>query len=151
MPRYLSKEKLEELKKELAKFKTAKRIEVAERLKRAKEFGDLSENSEYAEAREEQENVELRISELEEIIKNAVIFKKGKGRATVGIGSTVEVKKNNETKKFVIVGSDEARPEQGLISNESPLGAMLIGKKQGDVFSLTTRAGEIRYKIVRIE
>lgn len=148
---YLSFEKLEELKKELAELKTTKRMEIAERLKRAKEFGDLSENAEYIEAREEQERVESRIYELEDIIKNAVIIKKQKNRGVVDIGSTVEVEKNGERRRFVIVGSKEAKPEDGLISNESLLGAMLIGKKVGSEFTLKTPAGESRYKIVKIE
>ena len=148
---YLSPEKLEEIKKELAELKTAKRMEIAERLKRAKEFGDLSENAEYIEAREEQERVESRIYELEDVVKNVVIIKKRKSRGVIEIGSAIELKKNGESCRFVIVGSKEAKPEKGLISNESLLGTMLIGKKVGDEFTLKTRSGESRYKIVKIE
>jgi len=148
---YLSREKLEELKQKLAELKTVKRMEIAERLKRAKEFGDLSENAEYITVREEQERMESEIYELEEIIKNVVIIKKQKNSDTVGVGSSVEVQKNGERRRFIIVGSKEAKPEDGFISNESLLGAALIGKKVGDEFVFKTRAGESRYKIVKIE
>lgn len=148
---YLSPEKLEEMKKELAELKTAKRMEIAERLKRAKEFGDLSENAEYIEAREEQERTESRIYELEDIVKNVVIIKKRKSEGVVEIGSTIELKKDGESRRFVIVGSKETKPEEGLISNESLLGAMLINKKVNDEFTLKTPAGKSHYKIVKIE
>ncbi|MBI3114558.1 MAG: transcription elongation factor GreA, partial [Candidatus Harrisonbacteria bacterium] len=119
---YLTLERLEALKAELQDLKINKRIEVAERLKRAKELGDLSENSEYFEAREEQAQLEARIIELEEIIKNASVIGKSTSHAKVEIGSTVEVAKDGAKMKFTIVGSNEADPENGRISNESPLG-----------------------------
>src|SRR3989344_385824 len=120
---YLSKEKLEELKGELQHLKTAKRQEVAERLKRAKELGDLSENAEYMEARDEQATVEGRILELEDIIKNAEVIEKTPSTGVVKVGSTVVVEKTSQPgeRKFVIVGSNEANPTQSMISNESPL------------------------------
>jgi len=148
---YLSREKLDELKQELTELKTIKRMEITEQLKKAKEFGDLSENAEYIAVREEQERVESEIYELEEIIKNAVIIQKQKNSDTVGVGSVVEVRKNGERRRFIIVGSKETKPEDGFISNESLLGAALIGKKVGDEFVFKTRAGESRYKIVKIE
>src|SRR3989338_8675501 len=138
---YLTKERLEELKEELADLKTRRRIEVGERLKRAKELGDLSENSEYFEAREEQAQVETRIGELEEMVKNAEIIEKPNSTSMVSIGSTVEVEKGGQRRKLTIVGSNEAKPEAGLISNESPLGSAFLGKKSGDKV-LVTRSEE---------
>lgn len=148
---YLTPERLEELKVELNDLKTNKRIEVAERLKRAKELGDLSENSEYFEAREEQNQVETRIYELEEMVKNASIIEKATGKTKVQIGATIEVSKDGVKNKFTIVGSNEARPEAGLLSNESPLGKAFLGKGAGDVVKVKTPKGEATYKILAIE
>src|SRR5271170_257915 len=110
---YVTKERLEEFKQELEELKAKKRLEVAQRLKQAKEYGDLSENSEYAEAREEQANVETRIGELEDLVKEAVTIKKTEGTDTVTVGSTVTVKKGDKTTSYTIVGSYEAKPEDG--------------------------------------
>jgi len=152
MDYYLTAERLEELKKELEELKTTARIEVATRLKRAKELGDLSENSEYIEAREEQNQVERRIFELEQMVKNAVIIKKpANGKETVQIGATIEVEKDGKNQKFTIVGSNEARPAAGLISNESPLGKAFLDKRAGDVVKVKVPIGEVTYKIVKIE
>lgn len=147
---YLSKKRYEELKKELHILKTVKRREVAERLKQAKEYGDLSENSEYNEARDEQEQVEKRIFELEELLKNASIIKKSKGSIRVIVGSSVTVKKDNRIHKYQIVGSSEARPEEGKISNESPLGKAFLGKKVGDLVEVATPRGKEVYQIISI-
>lgn len=151
MEHYLTPERLEELKAELNTLKNVKRAEVAERLKRAKELGDLSENSEYFEAREEQRQLETKIFELEEMIKNAKIITKSATKDIVGMGSTLEAEKGGKRFKFTIVGSNEARPEAGLISNESPLGKAFFGKKVGDEVKVKTPAGEVVYKIVNIE
>src|SRR3989344_4530015 len=112
---YVTPERLEELKNELQDLKSRRRLEVAERLKRAKELGDLSENAEYIEAREEQNQVESRIIELEEMIKNASVIKLTTGKSKVQIGSTIEVQKNGDKARFTIVGSNEAKPEAGFI------------------------------------
>src|SRR3989338_2117882 len=117
MDYYLTQERLDELKAELSELKTSKRADVADRLKKAKELGDLSENSEYIEAREEQAQIEARIYEVEEMIKNASVIKHPVTKDKVQMGSTVEVSRNGQTMKFTIVGSNEARPEAGLISN----------------------------------
>ena len=117
---YLTKERLEEFKLELEDLKNIKRNEVAQRLKQAKEYGDLSENSEYAEAREEQANVETRIFELENLLKSAVIIEKTEANGTVQVGSVVTVKKGSKTSVYSIVGKYEAKPEEGKISDESP-------------------------------
>lgn len=151
MVHYLTHESLEELKKELERLKKEGRIEIAERLKRAKEYGDLSENSEYADAKEAQSKLESRIFELEEIIRNAVLIKKSTKKDTVHIGSTVEVQKGLKTFKYTIVGSQEAKPEANLISNESPLGRAFLGKRVGDTVEIETPSGKTKYKIIRIE
>lgn len=148
---YLTKSRLEELEHELGDLKTKKRLEVSERLKRAKEFGDLSENSEYSEAKEEQAQVEGRIFELEEILKNVSIIKKNSDTGEVGIGSTVRAVKGDTEMKYQIVGSHEAKPEEGRISNESPLGKAFLGKKVGDVAEVHTPGGSVTYKILGIE
>lgn len=147
---YLSKESFEELKKELEELKTTKRMEIAARLKQAKEYGDLSENSEYAEAREEQSAVETRIFELEEILKNAAMIMKHEGDA-VAVGSTVTAKKGDKTITYMIVGSYEAKPEEGKISDESPLGKAFLKHKVGDRVKLATKAGAAEYEILKIE
>lgn len=153
MEYYLTEERLGELKTELEHLKSKARLEVAERLKRAKELGDLSENAEYAEAREEQNRVESRIEELEQIIKNSVIIKResAKKAAAVDIGSTVEVAKEGKQFRFFIGGRSETKPEAGFISNESPLGNGLLGHKVGDSIVVKTPTGEARYKITKIE
>lgn len=149
---YLTAERLEELKAELNTLKTDKRAEVAERLKRAKEMGDLSENSEYFEAREEQSQVEGRIFELEEMVKNASLIEKPAGKSkTVQIGSTIDVSRDGQKFRFTIVGSNEARPEAGFISNESPLGREFLGKEAGTIVKVKTPKGEAAYKILGVE
>ncbi|KKQ23313.1 transcription elongation factor GreA [Candidatus Wolfebacteria bacterium RIFCSPLOWO2_01_FULL_38_11] len=150
MKYYLSKERLEELKTELERFKKEVRVEIAERLRRAKEYGDLSENSEYTAAKDEQARTESRIFELENTIRHAVIIKKTTDKEFVQIGSTIEAKKNGSVVKYTIVGSDEAKPEANLISNESPLGQAFIGKKISDVIEVITPGGKIQYKITKI-
>jgi transcription elongation factor GreA len=147
---YVSKERLAELKSELAFLKTERRLEIAERLRQAKEYGDLSENSEYSEARDEQAQVEQRIFELEELLKKAVLIKKTVATTTVIVGSTVTVKKNGKVIQYEIVGSAEAKPEEGKISNESPLGRSFLGRKTGDSITVATPAGQSVYVIVKI-
>jgi len=151
MLHYLTKERLDEIKKELEYLKKEDRIEIAERLKRAKEYGDLSENSEYADAKEAQSKLESRIFELQEIIRNATLIKKSARKDIVSIGSTIEVKKGFKTIKYTIVGSREAKPEASLISNESPLGKAFLGRKIGDTVEIETPSGKTKYKIAKIE
>ena len=150
MEYYLTKERLEELKSELNSLKTGKRVEVADKLKRAKEFGDLSENAEYHAAKDEQANVERRIGDLEEIVRNAVVIKEIANQEMIDIGSTIEVRRDDQILKFKIVGSEEAKPEKGFISNESPLGSGLIGRKVGDFVAVDAPNGKIQYKVVKI-
>lgn len=147
---HLTPERLEELKNELAKLKTEKRGDVAERLKRAKELGDLSENAEYMEARDEQVQVETRIAELEDMIKNAVLITQSKGDK-VQIGSTIEVEKNGQQMVLTIVGPNETDPTGGRISNESPLGKAFVGRLKGESVKVKTPAGEMTYKILSVK
>lgn len=152
MPKqYLTKERLEELKTELETLKTKRRIEVAERLRQAKEYGDLSENSEYAEAREEQANVESRIAELEDVLKQAVVIEKPGTSDTVAVGSTVTVKRGDRLMTYTVVGSYEAKPGEGRISDESPLGKAFLKRRAGETVNVATPAGEATYEIVKIE
>lgn len=149
-PIYLSKERYDELVRELEELKTKGRAEVAKRLKEAKEAGDLSESSEYEEAREAQSRLEARISELDALLKNISIIKKTAGVSEIGIGSRVIVKKNGEIFSYTIVGSSEADPGKGFISNESPLGKGLLGKKPGDSVKIETPKGNVVYEIISI-
>lgn len=147
---YLTKERREEFTKELHELKTKKRVEVAERLKRAKEYGDLSENSEYSEAREEQASVEARIFELEDLLKKAITISKAGGSDMVGVGSTIIVKKGEKKFTYTIVGSYDAKPEEGKISDESPLGKAFLNHKTGERVTVTTPTGKSVYEIVKI-
>jgi len=151
MTHYLTKESLEDLKNELERLKKEGRMEIAERLKRAKEYGDLSENSEYSDAKESQAKLESRIFELEEMVRGAVLIKKNGRKDIVSIGSTIEAQKGLKTFKYTIVGSREAKPEANLISNESPLGNAFLGKKIGDSVEINTPGGKMKYKITKIE
>ncbi len=149
---YLTKEKFSELSAELEKLKTTGRQDVAGRLEYAKSLGDLSENAEYQEAREAFADLEERIAKIEEVLKQAVIVKE-KHTSQIDIGSTVVVKKNSgATMEFSIVGSEEAEPKDGKISNESPIGAGMMGKKAGDTFSVKPPSGEtVKYTIVEVK
>lgn len=148
---YLTKERLEELKQELETLKGDRRREVAEHLKRAKEYGDLSENSEYAEAREEQSAVETRIFELEELLKNVAVIEKSGATDVVRVGSTVTAKKGEKVLTYSIVGAYETNPEEGKISDESPLGRAFLNRRAGDKIKIETPAGSASYSILKVE
>lgn len=148
-PIIVTLEGLEKLQKELEYLRNEKRLQVADRIKAAKEYGDLSENAEYHEAKEEQAFVEGRILELEHIVKTAQIADKAKA-AAVGVGSKLVLDKNGEKYTFQIVGATEADPSQGKISLDSPLGSTLLGKKIGDTVVITTPAGQTTYSIKEI-
>ncbi len=149
---YLSRERHEEIGHELEMLKSEGRQRIAERLKQSKELGDLSENSDYQEAREEQLRLEQRIRELEELLHKSVIIKRSGGVTSVRVGMRVHVRKEGkEDLVYSIVGSDEAKPADNLISNESPLGHALIGKEVGDEVEVTTPRGVVRYAILGIE
>lgn len=150
---YLTKEKFEELSKELENLKTVRRKEVAENLEYSKSLGDLSENAEYHEARDMQANVEDRISRLEAILKSASIVSSSKHGDSVGIGSKVTVQKEKEKDSniYLIVGAEEADLTQNKISVRSPFGVAVLGKKKGDSFSFTTPKGQVNYKVLDIK
>ena len=148
---YLSQEGIETIKKELQELKTKKRQEIAARLQEAKDLGDLSENAEYFEAKEAQSLNENRIIELEKLLKNAVVIETSSEEDIVRVGSTIEVKSNNGPETFNIVGSAEAKPQEGKISNESPLGRAFLGRKIGDEIEVKTPGGITKYKIIKIE
>lgn len=147
---YLSAEKLEELKEELKQLKTSERKKIAESLEYAKSLGDLSENAEYHEARDKQADVEDRIAELEDIVKNSSIIKKGSGDV-INIGAKVTASRDGKEEVFYLVGAEEADMLAGKISHESPLGEALLGHKKGDNVIVSTPRGEINYKIIEIE
>ncbi len=148
---YLSKEKHHELKEELEFLTHVRRKEIAEALEAAKALGDLSENAEYHSAREAQAAVEERIMVLEEILKNAVIVGGKHKTDAVGIGSVVSIKRGREEKTYTIVGSEETDVAAGKISNKSPLGEAMMGKKKGDDCTYTTPSGEIKCEIIEIK
>lgn len=145
----ISKDGLEELKKELEELKKVKRKEIAARIKKALEQGDLSENAEYSEAKDEQAFIEGRIIMLQAKIKNAEVIKNGKSE-TIRPGSKIKVKFDGSEMNFNIVGASEADPSEGKISNESPIGAALIGHRAGDKVEIETPGGKIKYEILEI-
>lgn len=149
---YLTKKKYEELVAELKDLKNVKRKEVAEALDYARGLGDLSENAEYHEARANQADVEDRISKLEEILKNTTVVEDRHGDHAV-IGSTVVVEKKDGSKKMtlMIVGSAESDIAAGKISNRSPIGAAVLGKKKGESFSFNSPSGKMEYKVVDVK
>ncbi len=149
---YLSQEKFNELEKELNHLKSVRRKEIAEQLEFAKGLGDLSENAEYHEARQNQAETEERILKLETLLKRVEITSKHKND-TVSIGSTVTIQKTGDKKEYVyrIVGSEEANTREGKISNKSPLGAALIGKEKGDKVSCETPSGTVSCAVVDIK
>lgn len=148
---YFSKEGLEKLKEEYERRTGALRAEIAQRIKEAKEQGDLSENAEYTEAKEAQSLNEGRIEELKAILDNAVVISGSHKGDTVVVGSTVTVKSTGGERTFIIVGAAESDPASGKISNESPLGTELLGHKKGDSISVRTPKGDMSYKILEVK
>lgn len=150
---YLTAEGAERLKNELAELTGPGRKEMARRLRSAIEQGDLSENADYHKAKEDQGFLEGRIQELEYLLNKAIIIQNNNGKFDrVEIGATVTVQeKDYPPDTYMIVGSTEADPQNGRLSNESPIGKALIGKGPGDLISVETPAGEIQLKILEIE
>lgn len=149
---YLTEKKYKELKDELDFLKTTRRQEVAENLKEARSLGDLSENAEYHQAREEQASIEKRIKDVEAILANAVLLKK-KGNNQVDIGVMVVLQKKGEksTVEYTIVGSQEVDMSQNKISISSPLVQAMLGKSKGEIFSFKSPRGIQDYKIIDIK
>lgn len=148
---YITQEGLENLREELKLLKTEKRKEISERIQEAKELGDLSENAEYTEAKEEQGFVEGRILDLENIIKNVEVIREDFVKSDiVEVGCTIKVQTNGNKNDYRIVGSSESDPKKGWISNESPLGRAFLGKKLGETVPVKTPKGELQFKILEI-
>lgn len=145
---YLTAEKREELQKELETLKVHKRKEIAEHLEYAKKLGDLSENAEYHQAREEQAVVESRINKLEDLLKNSIMVG-ASGSDTITIGSTFRLQKEGDNKSFIynLVGSEEADMSLGKISNQSPLGIALLGHQKGEKVTVNAPKGKLIYTI----
>jgi transcription elongation factor GreA len=138
-----------ELETELAELK-GRRGDIADKIAEARDFGDLSENAEYDAAREEQGLLETRIAEIEDILLNAELIKAG-SKSKVTLGSTVELKTGNKTVSYTVVGPVEADPLDGKVSNESPIGSALFGKKVGDSITISAPKGNIKYEIASIK
>ena len=150
----MSQSRFDELQKELNYLKTTRSDEVAEMIKVARGFGDLSENSEYDEAKNEQGKLHSRIGELEDILSNYVIIEEDDGVGEyVRLGSTVTVldKEFNEEETYKIVGSQEADPMNGAISEDSPFGKALLGKNAGDEVTVDAPGGLVEYKLLKVE
>jgi transcription elongation factor GreA len=137
-----------ELEKELDELK-GRRGAIADKIADARDYGDLSENAEYDSAREEQGLVESRIAEIEEVLLNASIIATTKS-SSVKLGSKVELKLGKKSVTYHVVGPVEADPLEGKISNESPIGLALMGKKIGDIAMITTPKGDIKYEVVKV-
>jgi len=149
--KYLTKEGLEKIKKELDYLKNIKRKEISERIAEAIKLGDLSENAEYQEAKDDQGMNEAKVRELEEIVTHAVVITNGNTvKKCIDVGCTIKVKYDSKEKEFTIVGPSEANPAIGLISNESPSGQAFIGKKVGEMAEVEAPAGTIKYKILEL-
>ncbi len=149
----MSREGYEKLEQELSYLITVKRAEVAQKLKEARSFGDLSENAEYDEAKNEQGILEATIAEMENTLANAEIVEDEYiSTNEVGVGSTIEIKRSDRDKieKFKIVGTTEANPAEGKISDDSPIGKAALKKKVGDVFTVEAPVGELQFEIISI-
>lgn len=149
----LTEDGLKQLEEELEYLKTKKRKEVSEKIKVALGFGDLSENSEYDEAKNEQAQVEARIVSVENMLKNAIVIDESeRDTSKVELGATVTIHdiEFDEDITYKIVGSTEADPDEGRLSDESPLGKSLMGKAEGEMIDVDVPAGVIQYKILKI-
>ena len=150
-PVLLTREGLRKLEEEYEALIGERRREIAERIRHARDFGDISENAEYTEAKNEQSLVEGRIMTLEGMIRNAVVIEEAeREQGVVGVGTTVNVKTVEGDERYAIVGPAEADPLQGRISNESPLGRALLGHKAGDEVEWSAPSGVSRVKILTV-
>ncbi|MER3408643.1 MAG: transcription elongation factor GreA [Thermoleophilia bacterium] len=150
----LTREGYEKLKQEIEYLSTHKRREVAERIRHAREFGDINENAEYDDAKNEQAMLEHRIATLEERLRSArVIDAKDVAKDVVSVGSTVKLKdlEAGSTVEYQIVGSAEANPSQNKLSNESPVGKAILGRKKGEVVEVAAPRGSLKFKILDIK
>lgn len=147
---FMTQEGLNNLKAELKDIIEVKKPENALRIKTARDLGDVSENAEYSIAREEQTMLDIRVSELDSLLKRAKVVKGGQ-EGEISIGKKVKVHVEGEDEEFHIVGEPEADPLANKISHQSPLGSLLVGKKVGDTFELQIPTGKLTYKIIEIK
>ncbi len=149
----LTEEGYNEIKKELDYLRGEARNEIAEKIKAAREYGDLTENAEYEEAKNEQAFLEGKIFELERKLSNAKVAKKSKRDRIINIGDKVTVydTKYDETLTYTLLGNGEGDPDHGKLSNDSPLGSALIGKREGDIIELVTPSGPVTFKVISAE
>ena len=147
----ISQDGYDKLKKELDDRMNVKRLEIAGRIEAAKELGDLSENAEYAEAKDEQAFNDGRIAELLTLLKNVTVVKNNHDKDKVSMGSRVIAKVEGKTKEFAVVSFNEANPAEGKISNESPLGVAFLNRKQGEKITVNTPRGPVIYEIINIK
>jgi len=145
----LTKDGRDELEKELEALK-ARRGEIAEKIKAARDFGDISENAEYDAARDEQAQVESRIAEIEEILQNSSLIVGTNGDGTIALGSKVTLESERGVVEYILVSSVEADPAEKKISDESPIGQALVGKKEGDAIEIATPSGQLSFKIKKV-
>lgn len=148
---YLTKEGLEDLKKEYSELTKVKRPEVLERVSQARNQGDLSENAEYVAARDELSFIDGRIDEIEELLKQVTLIQEKGGKSTVGLGSKVTLNVDGKKEDYMVVGEWEADPAEKKISHESPLGKALLGKTKGDKVEVEAPAGKILYTVVGVQ
>ncbi len=148
----LTREGFEKLKAEIEDMQTVRRHEVAERIKEAREFGDISENSEYDDAKNEQAMLEAKIAQLEERLRDATVIETDEiSTDVVALGSTVDLETPAGKATYQVVGSAESDPDQNRLSNESPIGRAIMGKKKGETVPVVTPGGPIKVKIVKIK
>lgn len=148
--RFLTPEGLKKLKAELEYLKTARRAEVAEMIREAREGGDISESAAYEDAKQQQAFVEGQISDLERLLKDAVVIE-NRHNGTVNLGSRVTIEVQGGRREYVIVGSHEASPRDGRISNESPVGKALLNRATGETFPVDTPSGKVNYTIIKVD
>jgi len=149
---FITQEGLKKLEQDLKYLKTEKRREIANRIQTAKDLGDLSENAEYSQAKDELAFNEGRILELEDVIRNATVIKENKEKNLVSVGNSIKIKdqETGEIKEYNIVGSQEADPVAGKISNESPLGKAFLNQQKGQIVEVVLPKGVIKYQIIEI-
>ena len=153
MTHFLTAEGKKQLEEKLNYYKATKRVEVAQKIAIAREFGDLSENAEYDAAKEEQGHIEAEIKQMEDILLNCKIIESNEEEGVVGIGSTIRVydEEFDEELTLKILGSTESDPIHGIISNNSPVGSALVGRRVGDRVLVKMDAGDITYKILDVK
>lgn len=149
----MSQERLNEIREELFYLETVREKEVSELIKEARSFGDLSENSEYDEAKTEQGKLYSKIAELKNILENAEVIETKETANIISLGSKVKVESLDDgaSEEYLVVGSQEANPAQGRISDESPFGRALMGRTAGESVTVAAPSGELKFKIVAIE